>query len=125
MNPKAELDIRRPYAMLAVCPTCRREQELPEDWRTILAESEGQAGRQWDGLLRCWAGGHPLTEMVVTPIRNPALPERDGIHLVHLVQDDDHRRAACTGELWGGLPDPMPPGGKVRLCPACARCARS
>lgn len=125
MERPAELDIRRPYAVLAICPTCGRQQELPEDWQAILAESEGRAGRQWDGVIRCLAGGHPPAEMVMTPIRNPALPERDGTYLSHLVQDNDHRRAACTGELWGGLPDRMPQGARIRLCPACARLAAS
>lgn len=126
--PAAELDIRRPYAVLATCPTCGHEQELPEEWRAILTESEGRAGREWDGQLRCRGpraqGGHAPTVMVMVPIRNPAPRERDGTYLVHLAPAEGSREAACTGELWGGLPNPMPPGAIMRLCPACARLAR-
>jgi|KBSSwiStaDraftv2_1062776.scaffolds.fasta_scaffold01170_13 hypothetical protein len=109
------LDITRPYEVLAICPICLNQRNLPEDWRAIVAPGQPP---DWDGQIRCQRGHWPEV-MTLTPVRNPARREADGTYVSHLVMDEDRRRAACTGQLWGGLPNDMPPGTRVRLCAAC------
>lgn len=110
------IDVTRPYAVLAICHDCGMRRELPEDWRTIL---EPTMPPGWDGQLRC-RNGHTPRMMVLIPVRNPRT-EVDSSVVVHLVMDDDRRRAVCTGQLWAGVPDNLPAGTVLRLCVACIR----
>jgi hypothetical protein len=118
VQPATVVDITRPFEVLATCPTCRMVRTLPEDWQQIMART---APDGWDGSIQC-CNGHPVQEMILTPVRNPRY-EADGSILSHLVMDEDHRRALCTGELWAGVPDDAPAGTLVRLCQACQRIA--
>jgi hypothetical protein len=120
-NPQPQtIDITRPYEILAICPECGNQRNLPEDWQQIMAPT---APPDWDGRIRC-QNGHWPKAMAMFPVRNVDGPQPDGTYLNHLVMDEDHRRAACTGKPWAGLPNNLPPGTRIRFCDACNHTAR-
>ena len=95
----------------------RRVDALAEAATYVYPRPEGQGGAAirvecpigpWDALRE--AIGYDL---------EGSTPESDGTYLVHLVMDADHRRALCTGEIWGGIPPHLPTGVAMRQCRKC------